>query len=180
MAKIKGTDVVSLRKYFATRPDDVQRRFRELLSQEAAGLFDTALSTTWSPVELQSEMYEAAAQALHPNKPNGVAILFHDIAAVSYSGIYRVFLRMPTLAFLISRAAAVWKSYFDTGEACGENAAAKSVDFVVRNFPSLPPAMQQATAGHLQFLVENAGAVQPTVHVVETEPSCWRWQVRWK
>jgi hypothetical protein len=177
MANIKGTDVMTIKSILQASGNGLESRFQQSLSQKASQAYQTMLANRWTPVEVQAEMYEAAAKVLHPGRSDAIETMFYTVARRSYSAVYRVFMKLPSVAFLIGRAASVWGTFYDSGVAGADKVTDKSFDFTVRDFPNLPSAMRRATVGHIRFLIENAGGRNVAVHMDESNPSCWRWQI---
>ncbi len=179
-ARIRGTDVSNLRTYLREKKGPQVER--DLLSRLPGALRTVYLETspvTWNPVEAQAELYEAAASLLFPDVAEPVVELHRMLARLSYSGIYRLFIRIPSVEYIAKRAATVWRKYYDTGNADTENSDEKSLDFVVTQFPTLPNALRQATTGHLYTLAEMTGAKHLDIAPPANTPEKWVWQIRW-
>ncbi|HVO20665.1 MAG TPA: hypothetical protein VMU15_15505 [Anaeromyxobacter sp.] len=155
-----------------------EQDFLNRLPVALRGIFLETSPMTWNPVELQAELYEVAASFLYPES-GSVAEMHKVLARMSYSSVYRVFVRIPTVDFIAKRAASVWRSYYDTGEAATENATGTSLDFVVRHFPGLPRALREATTGHLAALLELTRAKAPVIRPPPHNPEAWVWHVTW-
>lgn len=179
MPRIKGTDVASLRTFVREKGPQAEQRFLAGVSERLRRLYLDTTPVTWNPVEAQAELYELCAAFLFPGQPAPVVELHRVLARMSYSGIYKVFFRIPTVEFLAERAASVWSKYYDTGEATIENATRTSLDFVVRQFPALPRALREATTGHLLTMLEMTGARDPKVDSPAQEPEGWAWRLTW-
>ncbi|MEW6516118.1 MAG: DUF2378 family protein [candidate division FCPU426 bacterium] len=180
MANIKGTDIVALRKILAGAGPGTEQKLLDRLSPEQRRLYENAVSTTLSPVPLQTDLYVRAAELLYPNDPNRMVRLGQDMANRSYSTVYKLFLRIPTMEFVISRAASVWRSYFDAGEAEARNLGGKHTSFVVRHFPSLPRKMREVIAGNIQAIMGMAGAKNVQIQTCDDDPEAWEWKLSWE
>jgi hypothetical protein len=179
MARIKGTDLVSLKKLLKTKVKAVEEKFLGSLSENDLQTFKTVIATSWTPVEVQARIYLAAAHALYPRQINAVEQLHHELAHQTYSGIYSIFLKIPSLKFIISRVAALWTTYYDKGTAEVENLTRTSLDFIVRDFPDLPKELRDATTGHIGYLLKKIGNRNVRVKHIDTLPHMWQWHVTW-
>ena len=180
MPKIKGSDVVALKKLFSKSGGDVESKFLSTLSEDDAKAYKTIVATTWTEVEVQARLYEAAGKTLFPGDPNAVVKLHQKLAEQSYSGIYSAFLAIPKASFVFKRAASVWTTYYDKGVASIENITDSSMDFVVRGFPELPKALRDATTGHISVLLGKTGLKNLQVRHASTNPQQWVWNTTWK
>ncbi len=179
MSRIKGTDVASLRTLIREKGPETEQRLLALLTPSLRQLYLETTPVTWNPVEAQAELYELAAVVLFPGQPAPIMHMLMELARMSYSGIYKVFVRIPTVEFIAQRAASVWGKYYDTGEARIENATKTSLDFVVRKFPELPHALREATTGHLFTMLEMTRVREPKVTSPAHTPDAWVWHVTW-
>jgi hypothetical protein len=179
MPRVKGTDVASLRSLIHEKGPEAERGLLERLPAALRNVYLETSPLTWNPVEVQAELYEVAASFLFPDQPEPIVAMHKLLARMSYSGVYRVFVRIPTVDFIAKRAASVWHSYYDSGEATIENATGRSLDFVVRQFPDLPLAMREATTGHLAVLLEMTRAKTPAIVPPPHRPEAWVWHITW-
>jgi hypothetical protein len=180
MAMTKGTDVVSLRSEVRARGGEFEQQYRDALSPPARSLYDEALAFSWSPVEDQMEVYQSAARLLFPAASEPMADLGRALARRTYTGIYRAFLRIPSIKFIMSRAASMWDSFYDTGTATVESTDANSAELVVRGFPGMPAPMREMVKGHMSVLLEMTGARNPSIRHIAANPSEWRWHASWE
>ena len=179
MAMTKGTDVMALRPLIAARGAEVERCYIESLTPAARTLFAEVMAFSWSPVEVQAEVYLKAAKLLFPDAAEPMFELGRALARKTYSGIYKVFLRVPTIPYILGRASSMWKTFFDTGEASIERVEAKSVELVVRGYPDYPQPMREMAKGHMTVLLEMTRARNPLVRHIATDPQAWRWRASW-
>jgi hypothetical protein len=180
MANVKGTDLLTIRRLLAEGPPGAEGRALARVSTEAVEAYRRTVASTWTPVELQAALFDAAARELFPNRTDAVELLFVDVARRSYSTVYRIFLKVPSVQFLVSQAANLWKTYYDEGYASAEDAGRGRAYFHVSEFPGLPKALRSAIAGHIRFLVENTGAKHVTITVTESHPVRWTWYITYR
>jgi Protein of unknown function (DUF2378) len=175
MPKTKGTDIGGLKKVLQDR--GMEASFLSKLTPELAKLYRDILPFSWTPVERQTEIYVAAAATLFPEKSEPMRELGRALAQHTYSGIYKIFLRIPSTEFVMSRTAQLWQTYYDSGEAVVENFTGHHGTLVVRKFPELPRKMREVICGHLEVLVEATGSKRVTVQLQDQDPNAWRWEI---
>ncbi|MCP4898777.1 MAG: hypothetical protein GY906_17540 [bacterium] len=179
MATVKCSDVVALRKVIKERDKDFEQEFISGLPPRLSEMYQESLATDWVSVDEQMSLYLAAAGALFPRQKDRMFQLGQALAQKTYTGVYRIFLRIPTIQFVASRAAQIWGSYYDTGEMTVENREDKSLDLVLRSFPDLPTPMRVMAAGHVVVLLEMTGAGGAKITRDDSDPQAWRWHVTW-
>ncbi|MBN1595448.1 hypothetical protein JW933_05935 [candidate division FCPU426 bacterium] len=179
MPKTKGTDIAALRKILKKAGSEKEQQFLERLAPELADLYQRSIHTTWNDIHMQTALYEAAALMLFPGEPEYMMELGKEMARHSYSTVYKIFLRIPTVEFIMERAAIVWRSYHDQGQAEVTEIHPGSGTFVVHGYPELPRKMREVIGGHIYVLLEMTGARGIIVKTLDTNPRCWEWKMQW-
>jgi hypothetical protein len=179
MVNTKNTDLGGLRDILRNHGPAAEAAVLARLSPASRQLFESALAFQWSRFERQVEIFEAAAELLFPESEDRAYRLGRLLAERAYRGVYKAFLRIPSTSFVMSRAAQVWSSYYDAGEAVVENAGEHGCELVVRGFPDFPLAMREQLRGHVSVLLECTGVKSYTIEHADTDPNAWRWMVRW-
>ena len=179
MANAKATDIVGLRKVFAEREAGTEEAFTDLLDPELLRLYRTVVSTSWVPVQQHAKIYRAAARVLVPGEREPLVRIGEILARKSYTGVYKIFLRIPTVKFVMGRAAGIWTTYYDTGRASISSPAAKRIVFVVEDFPDLPPELRDTASGHMHVLLEMTGCKNAQVRCDASDPRALKWTLIW-
>jgi len=179
MVNTKNTDIAGLREILRGHGRGAEGALLVKLSPAARQLFENALAFQWSPLKMQMEIFQAAAEVLFPDSEDRSYRLGRLLAEKAYGGVYKAVLRIPSTRFVISRAAQVWSSYYDCGDVTVENAGDHGCDFVVRSFPDFPLVMREQLRGHVSVLLERTGLTSYTIEHLDTDPSAWRWAMRW-
>ena len=179
MLKTKGTDVVALKRLLARDGGKAAAEVERRLTPELGDVFHRIVATSWTPVEQQMAIYLAAAAVLFPDEGEPMEALGYTLAESAFRGAYKIFLRIPSIEFIMTRAAKVWRSYYEKGDAGIENVTNTGLDFVVRNLPELPPPMRTMAKGHIRFLTEAAGMKNVRVTLHDSDPWVFRWTIRW-
>ena len=179
MPNIKGTDVVLLRNVVKEKGPRIEGELLSKLTPELKKLYLETVATSWNPLDAQARLYETAAQVLFPSEPNAVVKVHRELAKLSYTGVYRVFMRVPTILFVAKRAASVWRSYYDKGDASVQNEQSSELDFQVADFRELNKTLRDATTGHLSTIMEMTGRPAVKVALSEAHENPWVWHISW-
>lgn len=180
MAKIKGTDIVSLRKLVREKGELTEQSLLKAFSDEEKKTYLETSPISWTPVDLQARVYQVASDSLFPGQFDSVIRLQLEIAKRSYSNFYKIFLAIPSVAFIMKRAASIWRTYYDTGKATVENLSESTFEFVVTDFPDLPEQLRDATTAHLIYLTQATGKKGVSVKQDDKDVNRWVWRVSWK
>lgn len=179
MPKIKGTDIVTLKKYFAKQGKETEEAFLSRLSEDDRKVFLKTVATNWTDVTIQARIYDAAGDTLFPGQADAQEKLGHLLADQAYSGVYSIFLLIPKTSYIFKKTASVWGSYHDTGTASLENVQPDNGDLVVTGYPDLPPQIRQGIKGHVSVLLTKTGAKDIRITLDESNPEKWVWHVEW-
>lgn len=180
MSRTKGTDVVALRALCKERGREFEAALVASLPPELAKLYQESLAFNWNPVEAQTRLYEAAAEALYPGEPERMMRLGREMARRSYSGVYKVLLRLPSTQFVIGQAAKLWVTYFEQGKGVIIDPRDRTATFAVLDYPDLPAGMRQIVRGNITAVTEMTGVKNIRVAHLDADPMAWKWVVTWE
>lgn len=180
MPNVKASDVVIILKMLADRAPDSDPALAAGLDPEVYRQVKTAASTSWIPVETEARFLEQAVKILYPNDPRGLIRLGGDVSKVQFTGIYKVFLMIPSVSFIVKRISLAYKSLIDTGTARVENLTANSGTLVTSGLPQLSAVQRQYIGGVLAGVVELTGAKDVQIRLDEADPQNWKWTLTWK
>lgn len=158
------------------------RRFKEKLHPKERERLDTSMPVSWidlKDIPDQGDLITVAAEMFFPGQPDGVQKVAAMLAKAGLNGIYKVFLMIPSVEFVVQRTAKLWHTYNDTGEATIENADGKSGVVVVRQFPDMPPLQRKYLEGFIIGVLELTRARNISIQRDESDPQAWKWHVRW-
>lgn len=184
MNQVKGTGFLIIKKIVHDRGPEVEKKYLERLSPESRAAWESnkILAVSWNPLPLQSEgseLYEAAL-VLFPGDPNhALRELGRVMAKEGVPWFYQIFIRIPTVQFVIKRVAALWRSFYDTGDASVVNVGSNSLTFVLSNYPDYPPYMREYLSGYFFGMGELIGMKNTLVTKDESDPKNYKWHLHW-
>jgi hypothetical protein len=180
MAKVKGSGITNLRIIFKEREEFLEQKFLIRLPDKLALQYRGTLPSNWINVETSALIYHVAAPILFPNDPYPIRKLGQAIAKKVYSGVYKLFVRIPSRAFIVKRAAQIWTTHFDTGKGTMLDIKSNSMDFVISDFPEMPVELRELSCGHLAILLNYTGAKNIQVDLNEEDPNAWLFKLTWE
>ena len=150
------------------------------LTEEEQKIYLTTITTGWTPVEIQNNIYVQAAEILFPLEQAKCIVLGKAVAEISYTTVYRTFLRIMVPEAVAQRWVKIWKLHHDSGLPSYEMKNNRHLVLTVRGYPGLPSATRQLITGHVIKIVELVGIKSFTVNHMEDNPESWRWEVLWE
>lgn len=178
MSNIKSSSIVILRTVIQKKGEPFENQFLSSLSPELKKVYQSVLNTTWTPEDIQGQIYEKCANALFPHDQDKLISLGKLIAQHSYTGVYRIFIRIPSRQFVLKRWANIWQTYHDDGQPYIETTD-RSATLIVRDLPMLPKATRLVTCGHILTILEMVNAENGRVQHIDNNPNAWCWRVTW-
>jgi hypothetical protein len=117
VAQVKGTAVVASVRYLTERfgEDALKRVFRFLPEEDRRVLEQGLLASSWYPMPLFLRFMQEAEQQLRAQEPEVIRQMGAASADYGIKGVYKIFFKVGSPEFIISRAARVFSSYYDTG-----------------------------------------------------------------
>lgn len=176
----KGSDILAMRKLLNERNPESEKQMLSRLSSRTTEHYARATANSWMPDECFFEIARETARELYPGHPHSLKQLGSETSQVQFTGIYKVFLKMASIAFIVKRAAQIWKSFNDQGDAVTENMTAHSGDLVIRGLNVMPVEVHEYTHGYICRLLELAGAKNVAIRDVPGTPDVWRMSTSWE
>ena len=185
MAQVKGTAVQSSMRYVKERfGENALARVIERLPEGDRGSFGHgALSSAWYGMDAFLRFMQEAEKQLHAQEPDLVRRMGRASCEYGVTGIYKIFFKVGSPEFIISKAARVFGSYYDTGELkIAQSGPGLAVAELV-GFEGGAPQFCERIYGWMQRTLEMSGAKGlRTAHsacVHRGDPAC-RFEGNWE
>jgi hypothetical protein len=179
MAKVKASGVMTIRQLLAAQGQDGEQRLWSRLSPGAMNEAQNAGATSWISLPTEAEVFEVASELLFPGDLQRLRKLGHAVAKVQFQGIYRIFLLVATVEYLVKRVSRMWDTIYDQGTARVENFTPHGGVLVVEGLPDQLPVQREYICGFLTALIEFTPAKNVRVTKDERDPQVWKWLLRW-
>jgi hypothetical protein len=179
-AHVKGTDIVAIKGMLKSLGEDRLRECFGQLSPTAQKFFETVVPTTWIPNALATEIMDRAAKILFPGVPDDLERLGAACAENAFGGIYKVFLRVTSVSFLIKNVPLVWSMYHSVGKAeVDVNRENNGAILVVTGAPDVSIKNLRLVGGFSMRALEMAGAKNVSCRLNSGDPRAWAWTFAW-
>ncbi len=180
MARVKASGIMTVRQLLAQRGAELLRAFTARLSPETLKAFQTAVATSWISFPAEAEIFDAAAALLFPGDGQGLRKLGAAVAQIQFTGVYKAFLMVASVSFIVKRVATIWNTIYDSGQARVENLTNRGGVLVATGLPDQLPTQREYICGFLTRLLEFAGAKNIRVTKLENDPQAWKWLFAWE
>jgi hypothetical protein len=159
MARVKGTAVQSSLRYVRERfgEEDLEAVLAALPAAEGAGLAEV-LASSWHPMEAFLRFMQEAKRQLGPREPDVVRAMGRASCDYGVTGVYKVFFKLGSPEFIISRAARVFSSYYDTGRLTVPESRDRRAVAEVADLEGGAPEFCERMLGWMERTLELAGA----------------------
>lgn len=177
MAKVKASDLLIVKKL--VQEAGVEAKLLAAVPPDVLRTYQTSGATSWIEVAHEAKCLETAAEALYAGDPLGLRRLGREVARHQFRGIYKVFLAIPSVDFIVKRVSNVWRTQYDQGDARVENLGPKSGELVAFGLPDMTLVQREYVCGYLQGILELTGAKNIRVSKQDSVPQAWRWLMTW-
>jgi hypothetical protein len=118
VAKVKGTAVQSSLRYVRERfgEDPLARVIEALPEGDRAAFGHGVLASSWYEMDAFLRFMQEAERQLRTQEPDVVRKMGRASCEYGVTGVYKIFFKVGSPEFVISRATRVFTSYYDTGE----------------------------------------------------------------
>ena len=180
MAEVKASGVQTVKKLIAAAPGGSAERFRASLRPETARILEASGATTWIPFDVELEVFERAADVLFPGDPQGLRRLGYTVGRKQFQGLYRIFLTVATVEFVIKRSTQIWNTIYNAGSARVTDVSAHGGTFIAEGLPDQLPGQREYICGYLQAVLEMTDVGNVRVRREDSDPQAWKWIFTWK
>jgi hypothetical protein len=177
----RAIGAIFVRNMVREKGPDAERRFQNELSPDENQYFQTAIANSWVPVAFINKVYRLGAEIVYPNDPRGLQYLGEAMARNHLIGIYKIFLSIATVPFLVAQCPKLWKAYNREGRFRVEwNEGDTFGKAIVEDIPDLPETYREVLSGYITGALSLAGC--ENVHVVhnDEDENAWKWIASWK
>ncbi|MBN1596360.1 hypothetical protein JW933_10580 [candidate division FCPU426 bacterium] len=172
----KGSTIVVLKKLIQKTKPDQEQALVQSLSPPARIIYESAMASGWVPMEKESEIILAGARLFFPQNPEKLYDMSKLIAKHSFQGLYKAFLRIPSLPFVLKALAVLWRTFYKKGDASHQSLGPGQGVIRVRNFPELTPEQREEVRGFIAGILELLQVKNPRVEVDVSVPDAWGWR----
>lgn len=180
MSKVKGTGLVLLRDLIKEQNPDYLDVFKNKLTPTQWNEFQTIHSLAWRELENSPGAIGIGAQLFFPDDPDAIQRIGFLLAQKALTGVYRIFLRIPSPHHVIQRTANLWRQYHGAGKAHMENVQPNSCVLFVEDYPDMFDWLIEYLCGYLQGTFELTRANNVRVKCIEKQQSTIKWLINWE
>ncbi len=170
MGKVKGTAWISLTNFLARAegPEAYARVLAKLAPKDAAQLQEIILPISW----LEYGVYVRFLLAADLEFGHSDHALFREssrvLAQENMHGVYRIFLKVVSPAFVLSKVAQLWHRLMDPGEMRLTKETRNSVELTLTEFPDMPLHHEIGQSAFMEEIARMTGLKQVSC----THPKC--------
>ena len=167
----KGTSVSAVLRFVTQNwgPEGLARLAEKVSPPEAAKLIrDSVLAGSWYPFSHFVALLDAAETVFGGGSGTFARREGMSCADFDLRGVYRVFVRLTSPAFLVERAGKVWRQYYDSGELVIVESSDHEVTFELKAFASPHRGHCETVLGWSERAAELSGATR----VRASHPNC--------
>lgn len=159
MAKVKGTAIQSSLRYVRERfgEEALQAVLAALPTADSADL-SGALASSWCPMESLLRFMQEARSQLGPREPDLLRNMGRASCDYGVTGVYKIFFKVGSPEFIISRATRVFSSYYDTGRIAVVDSRDGRAVVEVTGLEGSTPEFCERIYGWMSRTLELAGA----------------------
>jgi uncharacterized protein (TIGR02265 family) len=160
MAQVKGTAVQSSLRYVRERfgEEAVTRVLAALPEADRVALGQGILPSSWYPMDAFLRFMQEAERQLGAQEPDVVRKMGRASCDYGVKGAYKIFFKVGSPEFIISRAAPAFSSYYDTGELRIVERGPGQVAAEITGLEGGAPQFCERIFGWMQRTLELAGA----------------------
>ena len=160
MAQVKGTAVQSSLRYVRERfgEDSLARVIEALPETDRKAFGHGVLASSWYGMDAFLRFMQEAERQLRAQEPDVIRRMGRASCEYGVTGVYKIFFKVGSPEFIISRAARVFSSYYDSGELRIAESGTKRVVAELAGLEGGATQFCERIYGWMQRTLELAGA----------------------
>ncbi len=154
--EIKGTAVKSIQDFVKKNFPAQYKEWENTLPADSKKIFcDAILATDWYPLQAGGVAPTRHVARFYGNNTKKAAWEMGRYSAeLALTGIYKVFIKVATPAFIIDRASKIIETYYRPAELKVVERPAKGVVLHILNFPGLDSVIEYRICGWIERALE--------------------------
>lgn len=179
MPMLKGSAITAVVGIAKKKGDDFYQTWLSKLQDEEREMYTKLLALKWYPVPMADNCGICElAKMLFPDDPLALRKMGSMQFQESINSVYKFFLRVPSMDFVLKKSLQVWKTFHDTGEFNHEPVNAHTSIITIEKYDIMPAYMRQVIWGSLEGMCQMVGK-KAQVDFDESNPSCWKYTVKY-
>ena len=175
--RVKGSVLKSRTLFASARGPESLKQYLAALSPETRKHAENGfLVSSWYPMEMFTEMNTVADRVFGHGDLALCLELGRYGCDATLNSLYRMFIRLGSVSYIIKRAAQAWKTHYDGGELVVVEETDHSVTLEIRSVDTPHPSLCLAVRGWIARAGELSGARNVQSHeekcVLHGAPAC--------
>ncbi len=96
------------------------------------------------------------------------------MAGKNFTGIYKIFLRIPSVSYIIKNISLTYNTMLDSGKARIDDWISNGATFVISGLPEMTSVHKEYICGMIACILELAGCTDITTVKMENNPHEWK------
>jgi len=181
MPEVKASDILTIKKIMRDANSGLEAVLIGKLSPETLHTYRGVQATAWISYAAEAEIIKNAAALIFPQEAKPIKRLGSAVANIQFQGIYRVFLAIATVDFLLQRIAGIWRTMHKNGKPRAEGINDGGGIFLVEEPPAgMLGVQREYIAGYLESLLEKTNVKNVRVVCNAGDPKILVWNVIWE
>jgi len=158
LGRVKGLVLLNARTFCTERfGDQGWSRVRDSLSPSDLEIVDGAVHVGWYDLGIYDRLHETVDRVLGDDDLRLMVDLGHYCAEHDLSTVHRLFMRMASPSFLLSKYGEFWRRYQDSGTWAVDREAPKRVRCTLSNWGSRSEATCVRLSSYIERFLQLAG-----------------------
>lgn len=180
MANVKASDIVIIRDMLKEKGDQDINALASALKPDVFKTLKSVLSVNWVPLEVEAEILQEVSKLFFPNDPRPLFKLGYTVAGKQFTGIYKLFLRIPSVSFIIKNMSSTWNTMNDKGVVRVDGLTSTGGTFIIAGLPELTAIQREYICGVISCILELTGVKNVKVEKMHNNPYEWKWNISWQ
>lgn len=102
------------------------------------------------------------------------------MAGKQFTGVYKFFLRIPSVSFIIKNVSSTFNTMNNKGSARVDELSSNGATFVISDLPELKPVQREYICGVISCILELTEVKNVKAIKLENNSQDWKWKINWE
>lgn len=169
MIRVKGAVIISIRNFIKTQFPDKYDDFIEALPEETKVIMKASKILDWYDIDIALKIpTKVICDMFYAGSVKGAWEMGRQSAKFTLTGIYKIFVKVGSPAFVLGRAGHIFSTYYNPSRIELVKSDKNSAVLVINEFENIDKYIENRIGGWIECALEINGLKNPEVKITSS------------
>ncbi|MCD6580064.1 hypothetical protein J7L48_11380 [bacterium] len=169
MVRVKGAVIISIRNFIKTHFPNKYDEFIESLPEETKVIMQSSKLIDWYDINIALKTpTKIICDKFYSGSVKGAWKMGRQSAKFTLNGIYKIFVKVGSAAFVLGRASHIFSAYYNPSQIELTESKKKEAILTIRSFEDIDTYIENRIGGWIECALEINGLKNPKVTITSS------------